>query len=151
MTVVVNNNLTLLVMNTIGVPLYSARGLTQTLTPAPEAKPIPRRTVNGELRWLGLSQMRKYDSVITCTDQQAPAFDGVWPGMEVLVNCVYELAYRTIGGSPGRTVVPGTTPRVTPDGFTYYFPQIAFMVIDWQQSTPEYTHDYEWQLTLKEL
>lgn len=146
---VVDNNFTLLVMNTIGVPLYSARGLTQTLTPAAEAKPTPRRTVNGELRWLGLSQMRKYDSVITCTDQQAPAFNGVWPGMEVLVDCVCELAYKTSGGSPAYDVVSGSSYVV--GDFTYYRPQIAFMVTDWQQSTPEYTHDYEWQLSLREI
>ena len=151
MTLVVDNNFTLLVMNTIGVPLYSARGLTQTLTPVSEAKPAPRRTINGELRWLGLNQMQKYDSTITCTDQQAPRFDGVWPGMAVLVNCVCELAYITSGGSPERTVVPGTTPRHTPDGFTYYYPQIAFMVLDHNFSMDEYVHQYQWQLTLREI
>jgi hypothetical protein len=151
MTLGADNNLTLLVMSTIGVPLYSARGLTQTLTPVSEAKPTPRRTVNGELRWLGLSQMQKYESVISCTDQQAPRFDGIWPGQAVLVNCVCELAYITSGGSAGRTVVPGTTPRTTPDGYTYYYPQIAFMVTDYNQSMDEYAHDYQWQLSLREI
>ncbi len=140
---------TLLVMNTIGVPLYASRGLTQTLTPAPEAKPTPRRTINGELRWIGLAQMQKYDSTITCTDQDAPSFDGVWPGMAVLINCVCELAYKTSGGSPGRTVVPGSS-RVSGD-FTYYLPQIAFQVIDWSISNDEYKHDYQWQLSLREI
>src|SRR5580765_7883471 len=147
---VVNNNLTLLVMNTIGVPLYSARGLTQTLTPVAEAKPTPRRTINGELRWLGLTQMRKYESTITCNDQMAPAFDGIWPGQAVLVNCVCELATR-VGDAFDRTVVPGTTPRTTPDGFVYYYPQIAFMVVDLNQSMGEYQHDYQWQLNLREI
>jgi hypothetical protein len=141
---------TLLIMSTIGVPLYSARGLTQSLTPVSAAKPEPRRTINGELRWLGLTQMQKYDSVITCTDQQAPSFDGVWPGMAVLVNCVQELAYLTAGGSPGRTVVPGSTPRTSGD-FTYYYPQIAFMVLDFEQGMDEYRHDYQWRLSLREI
>ena len=144
------NSLTLLVMSPIGVPLYSARGLTQTLTPVSEAKPTPRRTINGELRWLGLTQMQKYESVISCTDQDAPRLDGIWPGQAVLVNCVCELAYVT-GGSPGRTVVPGTTPRTTADGFEYYYPQIAFMVVDYNTSMAEYEHDYQWQLTLREI
>lgn len=144
------NSITLLILSTIGVPLYSARGLTQTLTPVAEAKPNPRRTINGELRWLGLNQMQKYDSVITCTDQQTPALDGIWPGQAVLVNCVYELAYRS-GESPGRTIVPGTTPRATEDGFVYYFPQIAFMVLDHNISRDEYQHMYQWQLTLREI
>jgi hypothetical protein len=61
--------MTLLVMTPTGVPLYAARGLTQTLTPVQEAKPPPRRTINGEARFLGGIQMRKYDSVITCADE----------------------------------------------------------------------------------
>ena len=146
-----DNSLTLLVMSPIGVPLYSCRGITQTLTPVAEAKPTPRRTVNGELRWLGLTQMQKYESVISCTDQDAPRLDGIWPGQAVLVNCVAELAFVTSGGTAGRTVVPGTTPRTTADGFTYYFPQIAFMVTDYTTQTDEYPHDYQWQLTLREI
>ena len=150
MTIGADNNYTLLVMSPIGVPLYSARGLTQTLTPVSEAKPSPRRTINGELRWLGLTQMQKYESTITCTDQQSPALDGIWPGQAVLINCVCELAYRT-GETAGRTVVPGTTPRSTPDGFVYYYPQIAFMVTDYNTSMEEYQHDYQWQLSLREI
>ena len=140
---------TLLIMSTIGVPWYSARGLTQTLTPVAEAKPAPRRTINGELRWLGLSQMQKYDSVISCSDQNAPRFDGIWPGMSVLVDCVCELSYAT-GGSPGRSVVSGSS-RTTDDGFTYYRPQISFMVVDYSESMDEYQHMYQWQLSLREI
>jgi hypothetical protein len=99
--------------------------------------------------------MQKYESTISCTDQQAPRFDGIWPGQAVLVNCVCELAYLTGStaepGSPGRTVVPGSTPRETDDGFTYYRPQIAFMVTDYQQSHDEYPHDYQWQISLREV
>lgn len=141
---------TLLVMNSIGVPLYSARGLTQTLTPVAAAKPSPRRTINGELRWIGLNQMRKYESTITCTDQNAPAIEGFWPGMVVVVDCVYELSYLTERGEPERTPVTGTE-RETDDGFTYYRPQITFMVTDLSQSTAEYAHDYTWQLVLAEI
>ncbi len=139
----------LLVMSPIGVPLYSARGLTQTLTPSPEAKPTPRRTINGELRWLGIPQMQKYDSTITCTDQDAPAFDGVWPGESILVNCIQELSYLTSVGAPGRTVVPGTSR--TSGSFTYYRPQLSFMVLDFSQNLDQYKHDYAWQLNLREI
>lgn len=140
--------MTLLVMTPIGVPLYSARGLTQTLTPVPEAKPTPRRTVNGEARFPGSSQMRKYDSVITCTDQNAPPFGGLWPGDIVTVDCVVELSYKTAGGSPERTVVSGSSREV--GDFTIYRPRIEFMAVDFDQGKAEYPADYQWRLTLTE-
>lgn len=141
---------TLLIMTTIGLPLYSARGLTQTLEPVGEAKATPRRTINGELRWLGINAMRKYSSEITCTDQNAPALSGIWPGMTVLVDCVPELCYPTVGGSPERTVVTGSS-RTTTDGFTYYRPQMTFMVVDVSEGMQEYQHDYQWKLSLLEV
>jgi hypothetical protein len=137
---------TLLIMTPIGVPLYSARGLTQTLTPCPEAKPTPMRTINGEARFVGGSQMRKYDSVITCTDQEAPPFSGLWPGDTVVVQCVCTLSYHTDTGSPERTVVRS----YTVGAFTIYYPEITFMVVDFNDSYQEYQHEHGWQLTLIE-
>jgi hypothetical protein len=137
-------------MSTIGVPLYSARGLTQTFSHAEEAKPSPRRTVNGTLRVLGLTTMRKIVSDITCTDQNAPAIDGLWEGMTIVVDCVFELSYKTIGGTPSRTVVSGSS-RTTTDGFTYYRPRITFMIVDISMSNDEYAHDYNWKIGLKEV
>jgi hypothetical protein len=139
---------TLLIMSTIGVPLYSARGLSQSLAPVSEAKPTPRRTINGELRFLGIDAMRKYSSDITCTDQNAPALSGIWPGMTVMVDCITELAYPTVGGSPERTVVSS---RTTDDGYTYYRPRITFMVVDVSEGMDEYQHDYQWKLSLLEI
>lgn len=139
---------TLLIMTTIGVPLYSARGLTQTLTPVADAKPTPVRTVNGEARFLGGSQMRKYDSVITCTDQNAPPFSGLWPGDTVTVDCVFELSYPTATGSPQRSVVTSSSHVV--GGYTLYRPRIEFLVVDFNQGFQEYAHEYQWQLTLTE-
>lgn len=139
---------TLLIMSTIGVTLYSARGLTQSLVPVAESKPQPRYTVNGELRFLGASQLRKYESVITCTDQESPAFAGLWAGMTVVVDCVAELSYLTAGGSPERTVVPGSS-RVV-GLHTIYRPRIQFMVTDWDESLAEYQRDYQWRLMMRE-
>jgi hypothetical protein len=141
--------MTLLILNPFGVPLYAARGLTQTLTPVAEAKPAPLRTINGEARFLGGSQMRKYDSVITCTDVDAPPFSGVWPGDTVTVDCVFELAYLTATGSPERNVVSSSS-RIIGD-FTYYRPQMDFLVVDFDQSKDEYGCDYQWRLTLTEV
>lgn len=143
---VVDNNYTLLIMTPIGVPLYSARGLTQTLTPVAEAKPTPVRTINGEVRFLGGSQMKKYDSTITCTDMNAPPFSGLWPGDLVMVQCVCELSYHTDTGVPERTVVSSRTVGA----FTLYRPEIEFMVVDFNDSYQEYQSLHGWQLTLTE-
>ena len=141
---------TLLLLLPTGVPLYSARGLVQTITPVAAAKPEPRYTVNGELRFIGASQFRKYETQITCTDQNAPAFMGAWPGMAVTVHSVAELAYPTSSlPSDLRTAVVGST-RTTTDGFTYYRPVLQCMVVDFDQAADEYRHDYQWRLTLRE-
>jgi hypothetical protein len=81
---------TLLTLSGIGIPEYSARGLTQTLEPI-DAAHQTRRTVNGELDDLSYAQFRKYKSTISGNDQEPPAVDGVWPGRVVTVECVTEL------------------------------------------------------------
>lgn len=139
--------MTLLIMTPVGVPLYSARGLTQTLTPAQDAKPTPLRTINGEARFLGGSQMRKYDSTISCTDHNAPPFSGLWPGDSVVVQCVCELSHAT-GGSPERSVVSGSSRTV--GDFTLYRPIIEFLVVDFDQAIQEYAAEYQWRLSLTE-
>ncbi|MDB5555434.1 MAG: hypothetical protein JWL86_5418 [Rhizobium sp.] len=116
---------TLLVLSSMGIPLYSARGLTQTLTPI-AASVNQRRTINFVLDDLSQAQSRKYASKISCTDMASPAFDGVWPGQAVTVDCVVELSYRTIGGSPSRTVVSGSSRTV--GSFTLYRPRLEMML-----------------------
>jgi hypothetical protein len=69
----------------IGIPDYSARGLTQTLEPI-EAAISLRRTINGGLKDLSFAQFRKYKSTISCHDQEPPAVDGVWPGHVVTID-----------------------------------------------------------------
>jgi hypothetical protein len=92
--------------------------------------------------------MRKYNSTISCTDQNAPPFSGLWPGDDVVVECVAELSYLTSGGSPERSVVTGTS-RVV-GAFTLYRPIIEFLVVDFEQTFEEYAAQYQWQLTLTE-
>ena len=140
--------LTLLVISGPGLPTYAVRGLTQTLDPIDAAGAIAR-TVNGGLIDLSPPQMRKYKSTISCTDQEAPALDGVWPGMPVTVDCVSELGYLTAGGSPQRTVVEGST-RVA-SRWTWYRPRLDMMVISYSTSTDEYGALIEWSLELEEV
>ena len=138
---------TLLMLSGIGIPDYSARGLTQTLEPI-EAALSQRRTVNGSLKDLSFAQFRKYKSSISCRDQEPPAIDGVWPGHVVTVECVAELSYPT-GGSPARPVVSGSTR--TQGGFVFYRPQLQMRVTGFSANRDEYGADEDRAETHRQL
>lgn len=139
--------LTLLVISGPGMPTYAARGLTQTLDPIGAAGAIAR-TVNGGLIDLSPPQMQKYRSTISCTDTEAPALDGVWPGQPLTVDCVSELGYLTAGGSPQRTVVSGSSR--TAGAWTWYRPRLDMMVISYSTSADEWGAQVGWSLELEE-
>ena len=138
---------TLLVLTGIGIPDYSARGLTQTLEPI-EAAVSLRRTVNGGLVNLSFAQFRKYKSTISCQDQEPPAVDGVWPGHLVTVDSVAELSYAS-GGSPARPVVTGSTRTEGP--FVFYRPQLQMLVTNFSLNRDEYGAAVQWQMDLEEV
>jgi hypothetical protein len=138
---------TLLVLSSNGVPLYSARGLDQTLDPI-KAVAAPRRTINGVLVDLAVDKFKKYETQISCTDVEAPALDGVFQGMTLTIDCVSELVYKTAGGIPSRTVVPGSE-RVV-GSYTIYRPRLNMMVTGVQQSINEYGRIVKWTLTAEE-
>lgn len=130
---------------------YSIRGATQTLeliTDNPLGSQI-RRTVNGGLMDLTYDQFRKYKSLISGTDHEVPAFDGAKQGSIVQVDCCAELAYKTVGGSPNRPVVSGSS-RVEGD-FTFYRPSLTMMVINFRQEFAEWEARYQWALELQEV
>jgi hypothetical protein len=139
---------TLLVITGMGVPPYSARGLSQSLLPIDQADQS-RRTVNGDLIDNSVVDFRKFRSVISCTDQDVPAINGIWPGAAVTVECVAELSYLTAGGSPDRAVVAGSS-RV--DGlYTFYRPQLSMLVTGFEISVDEYGAEIGWTLQLDEV
>ena len=139
---------TLLILDDIGVPLYSARGLKQTLSLIDQAKQL-RRTINGALDDLSQPQFQKFQSKISCTDFQAPAFDGLEIGRLVTVECVCELTYKTSGGSPSRSVVSGSSRTI--GNFTAYRPVLAMRVTDFEIDCDEWNHDTGWTLSLEEI
>ncbi|MDK1386384.1 hypothetical protein QN224_13290 [Sinorhizobium sp. 8-89] len=141
-------NETVLVLTGIGVAPYSARGLEQTLQPINGAGQL-RRTINGELVDLSEPQLRKFTSTISGSDQLSPALNGIWPGKTVTVDCIAELCYPTSGGSADRPVVSGSS-RVE-GAMTYYRPQLAMMVTDWQVREDEYGRQVSWTLQLEEV
>jgi hypothetical protein len=139
---------TLLVISPFGVPPFSARGLNQTIEPiAASIKML--RAVNGALVNVAPPQFLLYKSTITGHDQEAPAIDGVWPGARVTVDCIPELAYLTLGGSPQRTVVDGSS-RVDGD-FTFYRPRLDMMVTAGPTNqTDEWGAVVSWSIDLEE-
>lgn len=135
---------------------YSARGLVQTLEPITSisgsgsaAGTLLRRDINGTMRDLTFPQFRKYSSDITCTDGDMPCLDDAWLGQVLLVNCAVELKYVTVGGSPARPVVSGSTR--TEAQFTFYRPSLTMMVMDVKNSFSEYQAKYSWALKLQEV
>lgn len=137
---------TVLVMVGIGVPPYSARGLSQTLEPINEALHV-ERTINGELLNLGYEVMQKYKSTIIGSDQRPPAVDGVWPGTLVTVDCIATLSYPE-GGTAGRTpVVDG----VLENGYVTYRPRLEMMVINFSIDEDEWGATVGWKLELEEV
>ncbi len=130
----------------LGVPPYSARGLTQTLEPIDQAANV-QRTINGELIDLSRVEFRKYKSTISGTDQRPPSCDGVWPGRQVVVDCIEELAYPE-GATPQRMVVDGSS--YSEAGFTFYRPRLTMVVTDFKLSLDEYGAQIAWSMDLEE-
>jgi hypothetical protein len=129
------------------MPPFSARGLTQTYSVIDAGK-VQKRTINGALHDLSLPQFQKYRSTITCADHRVPALDGVFPGMQVTVSCVFELAYAS-GGTPQRDVVPGSAREE--NGFVFYRPRLVMRVIDYRIEHDEWDASFNWSLDLEEV
>ena len=142
------SDITVLRLHGMGVPLYSARGLSQTLTPIVESQQL-RRTINGDLDDRSVSQFRKFDSTITGTDQQPPALNGVWPGTQIIVDCIPEIAYETSTGQPDRQEVAGSI-RYEGD-YTYYRPQLTMRIVNFEVNKDEYGAQVGWTLELSEV
>jgi hypothetical protein len=142
------NYLTLLEISGIDLPHYATRGVTQTLEPIDQAKQT-KRTVNGVLKDVSAAQFQKYKSSITCTDQQDPGLNGIWPGQIVTVDCIAELSYKTSGGSADRAVVGGSSR--TDGDWTFYRPQLSMRVTSYSTQTDEYGASVGWQLDLEEV
>jgi|ERR1019366_7974210 hypothetical protein len=128
---------------------YQARGLSQTLSVIKEAMQ-QQRTINGSLIDISNPIFRKYASKITCTDINAPPFDGLWPGMVVTVHCAAVLCYRTGNpGSPHRPEVSGSS--WTLGDMTFYRPVLEMMVGEQSESFDEWKSDFQWDLPLEEV
>lgn len=130
---------------------YSARGLHQTLDQILQSNAAQqiRRDINGGLMDLTYAQFQKYQSTITCTDSTTPALDGAWLGQLCVVQCTKELSYLTVGGTPQRPEVSGSSHE---EGeFTYYRPVLTMRVMAIHDSFDEWRSTYQWQIDLQEV
>lgn len=140
--------MSVLVITGLDAAPAAIRGATQTLDPIDQSVQL-RRTINGTLVDLSDSTFRKYRSTISGNDQLPPAFDGIWPGQQVLVECIAELSYKTSGGTPSRDVVSGSSR--TDGNFTFYRPELTMRVVSFTQDTDEYGASVSWSLELEEV
>jgi hypothetical protein len=143
------NSHTVLKIRGIGVPPYSARGLKQTLEVIDQATQL-RRTVNGSLKDISFAGFRKYKSEISGSDQQPPNFNGKWPGLQVVVDCIAELAYaQDDGETPERPVVPGS--QFVEGAHTSYRPRLTMRIVNLSINHDEYGRQVDWSLSLEEI
>ncbi|HEY7245180.1 MAG TPA: hypothetical protein VH678_15015 [Xanthobacteraceae bacterium] len=139
-----------LVLSGIGVPPYSARGLTQTLEPIDAAKQ-QRRTVNGVLMDLSYDQFHKFKSTITGNDQDPPAVDMAMPGKLITVSCITELCYdASYVSEPSRPSVYQSE-RVDQYPYIFYRPQLSMMVTGFSIERDEWGAQVSWTLNLEEV
>lgn len=117
-----------LVIDGIEIPDFATRGITVDLEPIDQSKQA-LRDCNGILRDISLPQFRRRKVVISCSEQEKPAFDGVWPGEIVNV-----------------TLIPGLSGdyEETPISMT-------MMVMGWDVSQKEYEAQGDWSLELEEV
>lgn len=143
-----SNPNTVLAITGLNIPPYAARGLVETLSPIPAASQL-ERTVTGELIDLSVESMQKYQVVITGDDLQPPGYNGLHVGTLVTVDCISEMAYLTSGGSPDRTVVPGSSR--TEGDYTFYRPRLSMRVAGFQMTRDEWSKRLTWVLSLEEV
>ena len=108
-----------LIIKGIGFPRLSCREVTQTLLPIQQGE--IRRSVNGELCYIGTSAHHKYKSTIMCADYNLPGLQQVWVGAQVSVLCVSDLWERFVLGDEtvrelSRPPVPGSLNGIRADG-----------------------------------
>ena len=70
-------------------PLFSCRDVKQTLSPTKTG--LFRRTLSGDLEYLGLEGAQKYASKIYGSDSTLPPFHQNWVGQSVTVSCATTL------------------------------------------------------------
>lgn len=148
---------TILRLTGMGIPPYSARGISQTLTSTSGAS-VQRRTINGTLTDVSDPLFQKYVSNLQASDVDPPALEGRWPGMQLTVDCIPELVVEgeadgteesTTELSFARTHVPGSVRQA--DGFIFYRPQLVMLITAFSVNHDEWGRVVNWSMDLEEV
>jgi hypothetical protein len=142
------NAFTQLRLNAIGVPPYSARGLKQSWSPIDQAAQM-KRTVNGIFKDISFDGFRKIKTTISGEDQEPPAVDDVWPGLQVTVDCIFELSYVKTRGNPSRPAVSGS--ERDSGNYRLYRPQLVCLITNYSCERDEYGAAVSWSMDLEEV
>jgi hypothetical protein len=137
-----------LVINVVGLPPQSAWGVTEKVVPIDESAQI-RRDVDGVLHDRSLAQFRKYQVSLSAEGMNAPALVGIWPGQEIVIDCITEFFFLTASGIPEREVVEGSE-RVLGD-YTAVRYRLTCLVTSWDQEIDELEATTTWSLEAAEI
>ena len=142
------NDLTVLTITGPGIAPYSARGLTQSYEPISASIHL-ERDVDGGMIDFSAPQFRKYRSKISCTDQNTPALNGIWPGTVLTMECAQEMSFKSDRPEDQeREAVEGSVR--TEGGYTFYRPIMTVIFLGWSATGAEYTHDVAWSFDVEE-
>lgn len=164
---------TQLILSVGGFPPLSARGCVQELVPIDSG--MLKRTINGQLLYLGNPSKMKYRSTIRCEDKNAMATQGLWRGSKVEVSCIVHLAQKVDGTHLilERDFVPGSLsamtqkkksiPIISAQGrnvviagveepvYVSYRPHLVMRVHNFSLTTNEWGVKTAWTLNLEEI
>lgn len=151
---------------------FCTRECTQTLSLLPQG--VLKRTINGNLVYVGRTGHQKYESQISCKDKAVPALSGVWKGTLLNVGCLQWLTQIIL---PGESHISLERPAVAvrvfdheertypprrldgksvflessfPGGYIAYRPALKMIVRSYTLETNEWGLSVGWNLDLEE-
>ncbi len=164
-----------LTINGLGLPPLSARGCKQELVPIPNGQ--FRKTVNGDLCFIKLSERQRYRTVIKCKDMNVPAFGNLRIGSIVKIDCIQSIWQNIEAGVQSieliRDFVDGSVLVINESGqdvpftlngkkielkspndsnlFVSFRPSLQMLITNFVSESSEWDLSHEWRLEAEEI
>lgn len=139
-----------LTISGVGINPFSVRGIEQSYAPIDERSQNVR-TINGMLIDVGDDAFNKLVTTIACEDMQSPLFDGIYPGKEVVIECVADLGYDTATGqSATRPIVTGSQRQQGSSTIWLYKPILTCLIDEIETDAELWGKVYAWTLVASE-